>query len=154
MHAVCTPLLFFFFFCLVLISFMSFHCDTCTSAVVFLFVLCSRVLCVMLAVRPALSFQCDACTRTNCNASVYQSDETTCFFRCFSSPVSSFSAESKQKKVSKHTHTFAVLIEYLANVCVVLAVRPALCFHCDSLSLSLSLSHTHTNCKSMSIPKE
>ena len=60
------------------------------------------------------------------------------FFLCFSSPVSSFSAESKQKKVSKHSHTFAVLIEYLANVCVVLAVRLALCFHC------YSLSHTHT----------
>ena len=55
----------FFFFGLVLISFMSFHCDTCTSAVVFFFVLCSQVLCVMLAVRPALSFQCDTCMHTH-----------------------------------------------------------------------------------------
>ena len=53
------------FFCLVIISFMSFHCDTCTSAVVFFFVLCSQVLCVMLAVRPALSFQCDTCMHTH-----------------------------------------------------------------------------------------
>ena len=106
----------------------------------------------LLFVRHFLFNVIHACTRTNCNASVYQSDETTCFFLCFSSPVSSFSAESTQKKVSRHTHTFAVLIEYLANVCVVLAVRPALCFHCDSLSLSHT--HTHTNCNSMSIPKE
>ena len=101
---------------------------------IFLCLMLTGCVSCLLFVRHFLFNVIHACTRTNCNASVYQSDETTCIFLCFSSPVSSFSAESKQKKVSKHTHTFAVLIEYLANVCVVLAVRPALCFHCDSLS--------------------